>query len=88
MIHINQFAGKKGVGTEHLLVAMMDRVLGQLDQVGMRAVIKAAVDWAAAFSRTDPTLTITKFIKMGVRSSLINILIEFLDQRQMTVKYN
>ena len=87
-IDINQFAGKKGVGTEHLLVAMMDRVLGQLDQVGMRAVIKAAVDWAAAFSRTDPTLTITKFIKMGVRSSLINILIEFLDQRQMTVKYN
>ena len=38
-IDINQFAGKKGVGTEHMLVAMMDRILGQLDQVGMRAVI-------------------------------------------------
>jgi hypothetical protein len=87
-IDINQFAGKKGVGTEHMLVAMMDRVLGQLDKVGMRAVIKAAVDWASAFSRTDPTLTITKFIKMGVRSSLINILIEFLEERQMTVKFN
>ena len=59
-IDINQFAGKKGVGTEHLLVAMMDRVLGQLDQRGMRAIIKASVDWAAAFSRTDPTITITK----------------------------
>ena len=59
-IDINQFAGKKGVGTEHLLVAMLDRVLGQLDQRGMRAVIKAAVDWASAFSRTDPTITISK----------------------------
>ena len=87
-IDINQFAGKKGVGTEHLLVAMVDRVLGQLDQVGMRAVIKAAVDWASAFSRTDPTLTITKFITMGVRSSLVNILIEFLEERQMTVNFN
>ena len=66
----------------------MDRVLGQLDQVGMRAVIKASVDWASAFSRTDPTRTIAKFVKMGVRSSLINILIEFLEERQMTVKYN
>ena len=87
-IDINQFAGKKGVGTEHMLVAMMDRILGQLDQVGMRAVIKAAVDWASAFSRTDPTITITKFINMGVRSSLISILIEFIEERQMTVKFN
>ena len=85
---INQFAGKKGVGTEHLIVALMDRVLSLLDKPGMRAVIATAVDWASAFSRTDPTLTITKFVKMGVRSSLINILIEFIDERKMSVKFN
>ena len=39
-------------------------------------------------ARTDPPLTITKFIKMGVRSSLINIFIEFVDQRRMTVNFN
>ena len=33
-IDLNQFASKKGVGTEHLLEAMMDRVLGQLDKAG------------------------------------------------------
>ena len=66
----NQFAGRKGVGTEHMIVAMMDRVLSLLDKPGMRAVIAAAVDWASAFSRTDPTKTITKFISMGLRSSL------------------
>ena len=85
---INQFAGKKGVGTEHLIVALMDRVLSLLDKPGMRAVIATAVDWASAFSRTDPTLTITKFVKMGVRSSLINILIEFIDERKMSVNFN
>ena len=46
-----------------MLVAMIDRVL---DQVGMRAVVKATVDWASAFSRTAPTLTISKVFKMGV----------------------
>ena len=87
-IDINQFAGKKGVKMEHLLVAMIDRILGQLDKVGMRANFKASVDWASAFSRTDRTITITKFIKMGIRPSLINILLEFMEKRQMTVKFN
>ena len=64
------------MGTEHLLVAMMDRILGQLDKPGMSAVIRAAADWAAAFDQTDPTKSITKFIKMGVRPSLVPILIE------------
>ena len=85
---LNQFAGKKGVGTEHLIVALMDRVLSLLDKPGMRAVVATAVDWASAFSRTDPTLTITKFVNMGVRSSLINIIIEFIEERKMSVKFN
>ena len=67
---------------------MVDRVLSLLDRPGMRAVIAASVDWASAFSRTDPTITITKFINMGVRSSLVNILIEFLEDRQMSVSFN
>jgi hypothetical protein len=43
----------------------------------MRAVFAASVDWASAFSRTDPTKTVAKFIKMGVRPSIVNILTEF-----------
>ena len=87
-LDLNQFAGKKGTGTEHLIVALVDRVLSLLDKPGMRAVVAAAVDWASAFSRTDPTKTITKFVNMGLRSSLVNILIEFIEERQMSVKYN
>ena len=50
--------------------------------------MKASVDWASAFSRTDPTLTIAKFNKMGIRPSLANILIDFLEDRQMSVCFN
>ena len=70
-IYKKQFAGKKGIGTEHLIVKLMDRVLSLLDKPGMRAVIQASVDWASAFSRTDPTKTVTTIINMGVRYSIV-----------------
>ena len=87
-IDSQQYAARKGVGTEHLLVAMMDRILGALDKPGMAAVIRSAADWASAFDRTDPTKSISKFIKMGVRPSLVPILMDFLTDRKMSVKFN
>ena len=59
-----------------------------LSRPRMRAVIAASVDVASACSQTDPTITITKFINMEVRSSLVNILIESLEDRQMSVSLN
>ena len=76
------------MGTEHLIVKLLDRVLGMLDKPGMKAVIQASVDWSSAFLRTDPTKTVTKMINMGIRPSIVNILIEFLENRQMSVKFN
>ena len=87
-VDIQQYAGRKGTGTEHLLVSMVDRILSLLDKPGMTAVIRSAADWAAAFDRTDPTKSIQKFIKMGVRPSLIPILAQFLTDRKMSVKFN
>ena len=48
---INQFAGRKGSGTEHMLVLMIDRILGLLDKPGMRAVVKASVLEVSGISR-------------------------------------
>ena len=87
-ININQFAGRKGVGTEHMIVMMVDRVQALLDKPGMSAVVFGAVDWKGAFDRQDPTITITKMITMGIRSSIIMIIIEFMMNRKMKVKYN
>ena len=53
----------RGKGTNGKL---RDTVLSLLDMEGLRPVLLASVNWASAFSRTDPTKTITKFINMGL----------------------
>ena len=88
-LDISQFGGQKGIGTEHMIVMMIDRILWLLDRFPqMSAVISANLDWSAAFDRQDPTLSIQKFIKLGVRPSLIPILISYLSDRRMKVKFN
>ena len=85
----SQFGNQKGTSTEHMIVCLMDRVLQLLDNNNNKsAVIAALVDWSSAFDRQDPTLAIQKFIKMGVRSSLIPILASYLTDREMQVRYN
>ena len=41
-----------------------------------------------AFDRHDPTLAILKFIKLGVRPALIPLLVSYLTDRKMKVKFN
>ena len=88
-IDIGQFGGQKGMGTEHMLVCLVNRILSLLDNnTEPTAVIAAMVDWTAAFDMQDPTKAIQKFLKMGVRSSLIPVLISYLTERKMRVKFN
>ena len=84
-----QFGGQSGIGTEHMLVKLIDRILSLLDRhPDKSAVIAASVDWSQAFDRQGPTLAINKFIGIGVRSSLIPLLISYISDRKMTVKFN
>ena len=46
------------------------------------------LDWSNAFDRQDPTLGVNKFIKLGVRPSLIPVLSSYLSDRRMKVKFN
>ena len=50
-------------------------------------MIAAAADFVSAFDKTDPTLTAARFIKVGIRSSLIPILISYMSDRKMIVKF-
>ena len=87
-LNLSQYGGKKGVGTEHMIVNLVDRILKLLDGPESTAVIKTCADWSDAFSRVDPTKAISKFIMLGVRSSLIPVLIDFLTGRKMKCKMN
>ena len=88
-LDIGQFGGRKGMGTEHMIVCILDRILKLIDKYPDKsAVISASLDWAAAFDRQDPTLAIKKFIDMGVRPSLIPVLISYLSNRKMKIRFN
>ena len=88
-IDIGQFGGQSGMGTEHMIVCFLDRILKLLDMFPDKsAVIATSLDWAAAFDRQDPTIAILKFIQLGVRPSLIPLLISYLTDRKMQVKFN
>ena len=78
------------MGTEHVVVNFVDRILKLLDNNHSTspAVIASFADWRGAFDRQDPTITINKFIQLGVRSSLVPVLIDYLRNRQMKVKLN
>ena len=68
---------------------MLDRIHQLLDKnPDKSAVLAVGIDWHNAFDRIDPTLCVTKFIRLGLRNSLIPILIDYLSDRQMSVKYN
>ena len=85
----SQYGGRVGVGTEHMIVNFTDTVLKMLDSTRDKvAVLSAALDWTAAFDRVDPTTVTQKFIKIGIRPSLIPILISYLSERKMKVKYD
>ena len=69
-----------------MIVCICDRVLKLLDtHPDKSAVISSFLDWSAAFDRQDPTLSI---IELGVRPSLIPLLISYLSHRRMKVKFN
>ena len=88
-LDLSQFGGKKGIGPEHMVVAMVDRILRLLDNNSTRsAVIKTGVDWDSAFERGDPTITVQKFLAMGLRPSLVPLVSNYLSGRQCIVKFN
>ena len=88
-LDIGQFGGLPGIGTEHMIVCLIDRILKLLDRHTDRsAVIMTSLDWSAAFDRQDPTLAIKKFLQLGVRPSLIPLLASYLTDRTMKVKFN
>ena len=67
----SQYGGNKGTaGTKHVMVNFANRILQMLDQNDNYAVIVSYENWRGAFDGQYPTITINKFRKLGVRSSL------------------
>ena len=70
---------------------MIHRILTALDNNSggeTFAVIANLIDWNNAFPRQCPKLGIESFIQNGVRPSLIPVLINYFQDREMSVKWH
>ena len=76
------------MGTEHLLVSMVDTIRKYQDDPEHLSVIMNSYDWKSAFDKLDPTEVAIKCVKIGIRSSITKILIDFMNERKMEVKMN
>ena len=87
----SQYGNSKGVSIQHYLIQMVHRILTVLDNNSRRdtfAVIASLIDWNNAFPRQCPTLGINSFIQNGVRPALIPVLINYFQDREMSVKWH
>ena len=86
-----QYGNQKNISIQHYLINMIHRILTALDNNEKRekfAVIANFIDWNNAFPRQCPKLGIESFIRNGVRPSLIPMLINYFQNREMTVKWH
>ena len=70
---------------------MLHRILTAVDEKSHGnsfAVVANLIDWSSAFPRQCPRLGIEAFIKNGVRGSLIPVLINYFQDRTMSVKWH
>ena len=87
----SQYGNNKGTSIQHSLIKMIHRILTALDTNTRRetfAVVANMIDWNSAFPRQCPKLGVQSFIKNGVRPALIPILIDYFQDRHMSVKWH
>ena len=86
----SQYGNQKKLSKEHYLIEMLHNIFLSLDQNSASksfAVILQMIDWSQAFDRLCHKQGIQSFIDNGVRPSLIPILINFFQNREMIVKW-
>ena len=86
-----QFGNQKGLSIQHYLIMMIHRILTVADTNSKRevfAVIANLIDWKSAFPKQCPKLGIESFLQNGVRPSLIPLLINYFQDRQISVNWH
>ena len=86
----SQYGNQKGISIQHYLIDMIHRIISALDNnsKGDTFAVVALIDWNNAFPRQCPKLGVESFIQNGVRPALIPVLINYFQDREMTVKWH
>ena len=81
-----QYGNTKGSSTTHYLVKLIDEAQKNTD-IG-KATTAITIDYSKAFDYVDHTILIQKIIDLGVRGSVIKLIISFLCDRKHCTKFN
>ena len=82
---IDQFGGRKGSSTDHVLVEIWNKILTGLDR-GAKAVVLAVIDFSKSFSRCSHQEILKSYQKLGLSDWGIAMHAAFLKDRKMRVK--
>ena len=86
-IDFRQYGGTKGNSISHYLIEFINFILYNQDNKDPTAVLACLIDFSKAFNRQDHNILITKLSDMGVPSWLLKLVIAFLKERSMIVRY-
>ena len=86
-IDFRQYGGLKGNSITHYLIEFINFILSCQDSDDQTAIIAVMVDFSKAFNRQNHNLLITKLSDMGVPAWLLKVVIAFLSNRKMRVRY-
>ena len=86
-IDFRQYGGLKGNSITHYIIEFVNFILSCQDSSDQTAIMACLVDFSKAFNRQNHNLLITKLSDMGVPGWLLKIVMSFLENRKMLVKY-
>ena len=86
-LELGQYGGRKGSSVTHYLVDFINFVEFNQDIKDIHAVLAVAVDFSKAFNRQNHNTLIEILSELGVPGWLLQIVIGFLENRQMEVHY-
>ena len=80
----NQYGGVPGSGAKHLLVDLLENVLGAMEG-GDHAAVLLGVDYEKAFNRMEHAVCLEQLKLLGASPGSLSLVRAFLEGRQMTV---
>ena len=86
-IDFRQYGGMKGNSTSHYLIEFINFILYNQEAKEQTAVLACMVDFSKAYNRTNHNILITKLSDMGCPGWLLKIVMAFLTNRSMVVRY-
>ena len=82
-----QYGDTKGNSVSHYLIELFNFILYNHDNRETTSVLASLVYLKQKFNHQDHSIMITKLSDMGVPSRLLKIVISFLKNRKMVVRY-